>query len=50
MEAFAKTANRVKQETGVRVRLPVFAMDTQVDEVLGAILMSAEKSESPRTL
>lgn len=38
MEAFAKTANRLRREFNVRVRLPAFPLETSVLEVLEALM------------
>lgn len=37
MEAFASTANGLRKEHGVRVRLPAFPLDTRISVVLGAL-------------
>ncbi len=36
MEAFAKTANALKKDHGIRVKLPAFALDTPMSEVLAS--------------
>ncbi len=38
MEAFAKTANRLKKDHGVRIKLPAFALDTPISQVLASFL------------
>lgn len=37
MEAFASTANGLRKEHGVRVRLPAFPLDTRISVVLAAL-------------
>jgi hypothetical protein len=37
MEAFASTANGVRKEYGVRIRLPAFPLDTRISVVLVAL-------------
>jgi len=37
MEAFASTANGLRKEYGVRVRLPAFPLDTRISVVLAAL-------------
>lgn len=44
MEAFAKTSNALHKEAGVRVRLPVLALDTPINDVL-AIFMDEVKKQ-----
>ncbi len=43
MEAFARTANGLKKEHGVKVRLPAFPLDTRISVVLASFLEEAEK-------
>jgi hypothetical protein len=38
MEAFARTANVLKRDRGVRVRLPAFSLDTPISAVLDAFI------------
>lgn len=45
MEAFARTANALRKERGVRVRLPTLALDTPISRVLEIFL--AEAAASP---
>jgi len=47
MEAFAKTANRLKKDHGVRVKLPAFALDTPISQVLASFL---EQIDSLKTV
>lgn len=44
MEAFARTANGLKREHGVKVRLPAFPLDTHISEVLASFLSEVEKA------
>ena len=37
IEAFARTANVLERDKGIRVRLPAFSLDTQLSTVLDAI-------------
>ncbi|TWF99405.1 hypothetical protein [Kitasatospora viridis] len=46
MESFARTANAVRKEYGVRVRLPALPLDTPVSVVLKAFLDEFEKQEA----
>ncbi|RCJ37310.1 hypothetical protein A6770_14335 [Nostoc minutum NIES-26] len=43
MEVFAKTANMLKKQYGVQIRLPAFSLDTPISDVLEAFLNEAEK-------
>ncbi len=43
MEAFARTANGLKKEHGVKVRLPAFPLDTRISEVLASFMSEVEK-------
>jgi len=43
MEAFARTANGLKKEHGVKVRLPAFPLDTHISEVLASFMSEVEK-------
>lgn len=43
MEAFAKTANALNKEYGIKVRLPAFALDTSISTVLDVFLVEAER-------
>lgn len=43
MEAFAKVANQVKRNYGVRVRLPAFPMETRISEVLSVFVAEIER-------
>ena len=42
IEAFARTANALQRDYGVRVRLPTFTLDTPVAVVLGSLLSEIE--------
>jgi hypothetical protein len=42
MEAFARTANTLKRDLGVQVRLPAFPLDTPISAVLEAFLAQVE--------
>jgi hypothetical protein len=42
MEAFARTANTLKKDLGVQVRLPAFPLDTPISAVLEAFLAQVE--------
>ena len=46
MEAFAKTANALRRERGLRVKLPAFSLETPVPEVLSAFLDKALEGDS----
>lgn len=43
MEAFAKTANRLKKQYGIQVRLPALSLDTSISTVLDIFLAEVEK-------
>lgn len=43
MEAFARTANALRKDHGLRVRLPTVPLDTHVAEVLEIFLAEAER-------
>ncbi|HSP81266.1 MAG TPA: hypothetical protein VLQ93_22295 [Myxococcaceae bacterium] len=47
MEAFARTANALRKEHGVRVRLPALSLETPVSQVLDVFLkeVQAQKDE-----
>lgn len=47
MEAFAKVANQVKRQYGVRVRLPAFPLETRISEVLSVFVQEIERSAAP---
>lgn len=47
MEAFARTANGLRKEHGVRVRLPTLALDTPISAVLAVFLSEALAQHSP---
>ncbi len=42
MEAFARTANALRKEHGVRVRLPALSLETPISTVLAVFLKEAE--------
>lgn len=44
MEAFARTANGLKREHGVKMRLPAFPLDTRISAVLESFLSEVEKA------
>lgn len=43
MEAFARTANGVKRDYGVKIRLPAFPLETSISDVLASFLSEIEK-------
>jgi len=43
MEAFARTANAVKKQYGLRIRLAAFALDTPISTVVNAFVAEAQK-------
>jgi hypothetical protein len=43
MEAFAKTANALRKDHGLKVRLPTVPLDSRVAEVLDLFLEEAER-------
>jgi hypothetical protein len=47
MEAFARTANGLRKEHGLRVRLPTLPLDTPVSEVLSVFIAEAQASLTP---
>jgi hypothetical protein len=47
MEAFARTANGLRKEHGVRVRLPTLALDTPISTVLQVFLAEAVSQPQP---
>jgi hypothetical protein len=46
MEAFARTANGLRKEHGLRVRLPTLPLDTPVSEVLRVFIAEAQASKT----
>jgi hypothetical protein len=47
MEAFARTANGLRKQHGLRVRLPTLPLDSTISEVLRVFIAEAEKSMTP---
>ena len=45
MEAFARTANGLRKQHGVRVRLPTLSLETPISAVLAVFLAEAEQAE-----
>ncbi|MEU9789177.1 hypothetical protein AB0E27_00890 [Streptomyces sparsogenes] len=45
MEAFARTANALRKDYGVRVRLPALPLDTPISTVLKTFLEEFERQE-----
>ena len=45
MEAFAKTANAVRREHGIRLRLPAFPLETPITDVLACFAAEIEKAQ-----
>lgn len=43
MEAFARTANAVKKQYGLRIRLSAFALDTPISTVIDAFITETQK-------
>ncbi|AOY84853.1 hypothetical protein BJP36_23560 [Moorena producens JHB] len=43
MEVFAKTANMLEKQYGVKVRLPAFSLDTPISNVLDVFMVEAQK-------
>lgn len=43
MEAFARTANFLRRDHGIRVRLPALALDTPISKVLAVFLQEVER-------
>jgi len=50
MEAFARTANGVKRDYGVKIRLPAFPLETAISEVLASFLSEIKKSSSEKSI
>jgi hypothetical protein len=46
MEAFARTANGLRKEHGIRVRLPTLPLDTPVSEVLRVFIAEAQATKT----
>lgn len=46
MESFAKTANALRKDHGLRIRLPALSLDTPISEVLSVFLAEAQKSRA----
>lgn len=44
METFARVANGVKRDYGVKIRLPAFPLETPISDVLASFLAEAEKA------
>ena len=42
VEAFARTANAIERDHGMRVRLPAFSLETPISTVLDSILEESE--------
>lgn len=42
MEAFARTANGLRKDHGIRVRLPALSLETPISEVLAVFLSEVE--------
>jgi hypothetical protein len=50
IEAFARTANSVERDFGIRVRLPAFSLETRISTVLDSILQEIEtQRQNPST-
>jgi hypothetical protein len=45
MEAFARTANALRKEHGVHVRLPAMSLDTPISKVLETFLAEYQKAK-----
>ena len=43
MEAFARTANALRRDHGIRIRLPALALDTPISRVLDVFLHEVER-------
>ncbi len=43
MESFARTANALRRDHGIRVRLPALALDTPISKVLEVFLQEVER-------
>lgn len=48
MESFARTANALRKEHGVRVRLPAMSLDTPVSKVLEVFLQEVQTQQGGR--
>ncbi len=48
MEAFARTANALRKDYGVRVRLPALPLDTPTSSVLEVFLQEFERQEKKK--
>lgn len=46
MEAFARTANGLRKDHGIRVRLPALSLDTPILEVLAIFLEEVEAGKA----
>ncbi|HXI22633.1 MAG TPA: hypothetical protein VNG71_02080 [Pyrinomonadaceae bacterium] len=46
IEAFARTANVLERDKGVRVRLPAFSLDTRVSTVLETIQVEIDRQRT----
>jgi hypothetical protein len=47
MEAFARTANALRKDHGLKVRLPTVPLESRVAEVLEIFLEEAERAAAP---
>ncbi len=47
MEAFARTANGLRKEHGIRVRLPTLSLETPISTVLSVVLSEAQAQRTP---
>ncbi|WP_224361845.1 hypothetical protein [Hyalangium versicolor] len=45
MESFARTANALRKEHGIRIRLPALALDTPISKVLEVFLQEVERQQ-----
>jgi hypothetical protein len=45
MEAFARTANALRKEHGLRIRLPALALDTPISQVMAVFLQEVERQQ-----
>jgi hypothetical protein len=44
IEAFARTANALEHEYGVRISLPMFSLDSRISAVIASILPDIERA------
>lgn len=47
IEAFARTANALEHQYGVRIGLPMFSLDSRISAIMASILPDNERAAAP---